>query len=217
MKKTSWYIVFTALFFVLLFVLFNADSGRFPVIFLFLGIVCVYLGLRNKKADKAEKLLPVLSKEREAHYIKSGMSPSEIEFFRETMNHAKRQIEHLQNNIANNNKLKAIDLRHDTLRASKGLFKELVKDPTKLHSANHFLYTHLPNMVDLTDKYIEINNHEIKSKETYEKLEESTQIIEQMASLIAQDYQKFVSDDFDDLDVELSIAKQSLKRDNEQE
>ena len=42
-------------------------------------------------------------------------------------------------------------------------------------------------------------------------------IIDQLASLIAQDIKKFVSDDLDDLDVELSIAKQSLKRDNELE
>ena len=85
------------------------------------------------------------------------------------MNQTKQQIEHLQKNINRSNKLKAIDLRHDALRASKALFKELVKEPTKLHSASHFLYTHLPNMVDLTDKFIEINEHEIKSRETYEK------------------------------------------------
>ncbi len=70
-------------------------------------------------------------------------------------------------------------------------------------------------MVDLTDKFIEINSHEIKSRETYDKIEESTQIIEQMASLIAKDYSQFVADDLDDMDVELSIAKQSIKRDNE--
>ena len=90
-----------------------------------------------------------------------------------------------------------------------------MKEPTKLPLASHFLYTHLPNMVDLTDKFIEINSHEIKSRETYDKIEESTQIIEQMASLIAKDYSQFVADDLDDMDVELSIAKQSIKRDNE--
>ena len=69
-------------------------------------------------------------------------------------------------------------------------------------------------MVDLTNKYIEINNHEVKSRETYEKMEESIQIIDQLASLITSDYQQFVSDDLEELDIELSIAKQSLKRDN---
>lgn len=162
-----------------------------------------------------EEEMPALTKEKEAHYEDLGMSPSEIKLFRETMNNAKKQILRIQNNVGRSAKLKAVDLRQDTLKAAKALFKELTKEPTRLHDASHFLYTHLPNLADLTDKYIEINEHEIKNKETYAKLEESTQIIDQLAALIVQDYQQFVSDDLDDLDVEISIAKQSLKRDNE--
>ncbi|WP_176747261.1 5-bromo-4-chloroindolyl phosphate hydrolysis family protein, partial [Enterococcus sp. HMSC065H12] len=90
-------------------------------------------------------------------------------------------------------------------------------EPNRLHEASHFLYTHLPNLVDLTNKYNEINDHEIKNKQTYEKLEESAQIIDQLSALIAQDYQKFVAEDLDDIDVEISVAKQSLKRDNKYE
>lgn len=92
-----------------------------------------------------------------------------------------------------------------------------MKEPNRLHEASQFLYTHLPNLVDLTNKYNEINDHEIKNKQTYEKLEESAQIIDQLSALIAQDYQKFVADDLDDIDVEISVAKQSLKRDNKHE
>lgn len=92
-----------------------------------------------------------------------------------------------------------------------------MKEPNRLHEASQFLYTHLPNLVDLTNKYNEINDHEIKNKQTYEKLEESAQIIDQLSALIAQDYQKFVAEDLDDIDVEISVAKQSLKRDNKYE
>ena len=142
------------------------------------------------------------------------MTPSEITFFRQTMNQTKVEIEQLQQNMQQTAKLKAVDLRHDTVKAAKALFKALVKEPNRLHEASQFLYTHLPNLVDLTNKYIEINDHEIKNKQTYEKLEESSQIIDQLAHLIAQDYQQFVSEDLDDLDVEISVAKQSLKREN---
>lgn len=191
------------------------NGGLFPVLLVIFGIVLVVSGLKGGAKKKPTKQgVPLLSKEKEEHYLQSGMSPSEIEYFRDTMSMAKEQIEQLQQNINKSAKLKAIDLRRDTLRAAKALFKELVKEPQKLHCANHFLYTHLPNMVDLTDKFIEINEHEIKSRETYEKIEESAQIIDQMASLITQDYQQFVADDFEEMDVELSIAKQSLKRDN---
>lgn len=176
-------------------------------------LILLTLLIGNKKPT-ADKSLPTLTKTKEEHYEKLGMSDTEIAFFRDTMNASKEQIFKLQENMSKSTKLKAIDLRNDTLRVSKALFKELVKDPNKLHSANHFLYTHLPNLVDLTEKYLEIDNHEIKSKQAYDKLEESAQIIDQVSKLIKKDYEQFVSDDIEDLDVEISIAKNSLKRDN---
>lgn len=193
------------------YILFNL---LFTVAF-FYALVWIFRALffSRKKVELEE--VPVLTKEKEARYEELGMSPSEIELFRSTMNGTKQQINRLQKNIAQSSKLKAIDLRHDTLKAAKALFKHLVKEPTRLHDASHFLYTHLPNMADLTDKYLEINEHEIKSKETFAKLEESAQVIDQLATLIVQDYQQFVAEDLEDLDVEISIAKQSLKRDNE--
>lgn len=185
---------------------------------LVVGTVFIIWGLfGSSKKKKRPAEIPDLSKELEAHYEESGMTPSEITFFRQTMNQTKTEISQLQQNMQQTAKLKSIDLRHDTVKAAKALFKELVKEPHRLHEASQFLYTHLPNLIDLTNKYIEINDHEIKNKQTYAKLEESAVIIDQLATLIAQDYQKFVSDDLDDLDVELSIAKQSLKRDNELE
>lgn len=215
MKNSKWLKIL--LWTIGILVLISLANEHFSIVLLIGGALLVLYGFKGKSAtkDRNTNTLPNLSKKREQSYLESGMSPREIDFFRETLNHAKKQIEQLQQNINSNSKLKAIDLRHDTIRAAKALFKELVKEPTRLNEASHFLYTHLPNMVDLTNKFIEINNHEIKSRETYEKIEESIQIIDQMASLIAKDYQKFVSDDLDDLDVELSIAKRSIKRDND--
>ena len=166
-----------------------------------IGVVLVLWGLfgsRRKKGKQEE--IPALTDELETHYEKSGMTANEISFFRQTMNQTKNEINQLQANMQQTAKLKAIDLRHDPVKAAKALFKELVKEPNRLHEASQFLYTHLPNLVDLTNKYNEINDHEIKNKQTYEKLEE-----------------KFVADDLDDIDVEISVAKQSLKRDNKHE
>lgn len=212
-NKKIWGILTVAL---VVLVVFGILGIRIPanLILFILGITLLFFAFRSKVKETPQETLPSLTKKREEAYLASGMSPREIDLFRDTLNQTKQQIDQLQKNTHLNTKLKAIDLRHDTLRAAKGLFKELVKEPHRLHEANHFLYTHLPNMVDLTNKYIEINNHEVKSREAYEKMEESVQIIDQLASLITSDYQHFVSDDLDELDVELSIAKQSLKRDN---
>ena len=203
---------------VLLFLFVRNNSFSFVLGLLLIGVVLVLWGLfgsRRKKGKQEE--IPALTDELGTHYEKSGMTANEISFFRQTMNQTKNEINQLQMNMQQTAKLKAIDLRHDPVKAAKALFKELVKEPNRLHEASQFLYTHLPNLVDLTNKYNEINDHEIKNKQTYEKLEESAQIIDQLSALIAQDYQKFVADDLDDIDVEISVAKQSLKRDNKHE
>ncbi len=213
MKKRTW-LFLIVLILGMVFIGHAGTTSGVTWIFLFGAALLLWgiFGGKNKKTTQAE--MPGLSKDLEEHYLTSGMSSSEIDLFRQTMHQTKADITKLQENMNKTAKLKAIDLRHNTTKASKALFKELVKEPTRLHEASHFLYTHLPNLIDLTDKYIEINDHEIKNKQTYAKLEESAQIIDQLASLISQDYQRFVADDLEDIDVEISIAKNSLKQDN---
>lgn len=210
MNKKKW--IVGVLFLLVLFILGGKGLGDLFVFMLFVGFVWYCIQLRGRKSRKKNKAIQHVSKEKEQHYKESGMTSSEIELFRDTMSTTKELIDRLQTNINQNAKLKSIDLRYDTVRAAKALFKDLVKRPKRLHLANHFLYTHLPNLVELTDKYLEINVHEIKSKETYDKMEESILVIDQMAALIAQDYQNFVAEDFDDMDVELSLAKQSIQQ-----
>jgi len=187
------------------------EYGFFAFVILVGFLVFVLYRKKKNAADKSDQM-PYLTKDKETHYRELGLSPQEIDFFRSTMSTAKKQIIQLQENMNRSTKLRAIDLRNDTTKVSKAPFKELVKEPKKLHLANHFLYTHLPNIVDLTSKHLEIEQHEVKNKQTYEKLEESAQIIDQLSKLVKNDYEEIVSDDLDDLDVEMSIAKSSLSQ-----
>ncbi|MDM8214367.1 5-bromo-4-chloroindolyl phosphate hydrolysis family protein [Enterococcus hirae] len=204
-----------ALLFLILFVIGFTNSApperNIALALFFLGAVILrrYLKIRALRSEPA--VFPKLTSSKEEHYRACGMNESEIEFFRKTMASAKEQITALENNVQQANKLKAINLRTEMLPLSKKIFKELVQDPLKLHLANHFLYTHLPNLVDLTAKYLEINEHSLKNKETFAKLEESEQIIEQLAGLIQRDYQTLTQDELEDMDVELEVAKSNLE------
>ncbi|EOT39913.1 5-bromo-4-chloroindolyl phosphate hydrolysis family protein [Enterococcus columbae] len=176
------------------------------------AVFAVYFSWNQWRSQPKKTNYPKLSKVKQQNYYALGMTDSEIELFRDTMYQAKMQIEQLQANILSNSKLKALDLRRDCLKISKALFKEIVKNPKRLADASHFLYTHLPNLVDLTNKYIEINQHEIKNKEAYDKLEEGIQVIDQLAVLIGKDYQDFVADDLEDLDLEINVARKHIDR-----
>lgn len=179
----------------------------FGVVYLIIKVI-----MGRRKAHETNDDLPNLSSEKHQHYHNLGMSDQEINFFRETMNTTKKQIIKLENNMNSVPKLKAISLRNDTIKVAKAMFKELVKAPNKLHLADGFLYNHLPNLVELTAKYIEINQHDVKTRNSFEALDKSAKMIDKISQLLLADYEKFVSDDIEDLDVELTIAEQNISR-----
>ncbi len=181
---------------------------------LVIAIYWLFKAVASKNKEKTN-LVPNLTKEKEEHYAEFGMTAQEIDFFRDTMSQAKQNIATLESNMEQVAKLKAINLRYDTLKISKAMFKELVKEPNKLHQSDRFLYNHLPNLVELTNKYVEISNHELKNKNTFDVLNQSAIAIEEVSQLIGKDYVNLVSDDLDDLDVEISIAKQNISREKE--
>lgn len=59
----------------------STGTDLFTVLLLIVGAILVFIGLKGRKVEANPNVLPILTKEKEAHYLKSGMSPSEIELF----------------------------------------------------------------------------------------------------------------------------------------
>lgn len=212
-RVSKWIIAICTILLGLIFV--SADD-------LFVGIAGIALGIaivtgvfvllsRSDRKELGDSGLPQLTAEKEDHYYQLGMDKEEVVFFRKTMADAKNQIVKLEHNMKATSKLKSIDLRLQTVTAAKAMFKELVQDPKKLHLADQFLYSHLPNITDLSTKYLEINQHDIKSKQTYQALEQCALAIEKVSNLLVNDYNKFVQEDLEDLEVEISLAEQNAR------
>ena len=167
------------------------------------------------KAKNKQDTLQKVSADKEAFYHSKGMTKEQIAYFRSTMDQAKNTIQDIESNLQQRSKLKAIAARNDTVDILKDFFKNIVNQPNRLHEVDKFLYTNLPNLKELTDKYIAIDGHVSKTKETYTALDNCSKTIDDMCRLIAEDYVRFMSNDIEDMDIELELAKQVLKRDNE--
>jgi len=211
-----------------LFILFLAFITAVVVVFLlsFLGIdgflsisigVLVAAGLyltflkKQQPGRKKTDLKPV-STDREKFYRSRGLSDEDIKFFRETMNKAKNQILKIESNMNSTGKLRAIAHRNNTIHLIKVLFKDIVNEPERLHEVDQFLYVHLPSLAELTEKYVTINQHQAKSKQTFDILEKSARTIDDMCEQIADDYVTFRSTDISDLADEVELAKHRLDR-----
>ena len=218
-KKTSNNLVmlllalFTVVFVVFLLGAFNVNRTPSIIIGIFVGfgLYSIYMG-EQKPERKTKKDLQPVSKEREKFYLSKGLSEEDIAFFRETMNNAKEQILQIEKNINHAGKLKAIANRNNTLNLIKVLFKDIVNEPDRLHEVDQFLYVHLPSLAELTSKYVQINQHQAKSKQTFDVLEKSAQTIDEMCRQISEDYVSFRSTDISDLADEVELANSRIHR-----
>ncbi|WP_373471545.1 5-bromo-4-chloroindolyl phosphate hydrolysis family protein [Carnobacterium alterfunditum] len=203
----------TILIFVVVYFIFNFEFFWSLVISLGTGAFFIYKQSLNEDSDSSKKLNR-LSAEKEAFYKSKGMTKEEIQFFRETMHTAKLKLLRLEKNLNSISKLEAIEKRNNTIQLSKSLFKGITEEPNRLHEVNKFLYVHLPSLTDLTEKYLEISRHEVKNKSTFDILDESASTIDEMCQLIVEDYVLFKSDDFEDMAIEVELAKKAIERDN---
>lgn len=177
-----------------------------------LGLYLTYIRQQKPVKQRKNTNLKAVSEERKKLYQAKGLSNEDIDFFRETMNNAKIQILELEENINQVGKLRAIANRYDTLNLVKILFKDIVNEPHRLHEVDQFLYVHLPSLTELTSKYVQINQHKAKSKQTFEVLEKSAETIDGMCQQISSDYLQFRSKDIKDLANEVELAKKRLNR-----
>ena len=161
---------------------------------------------------KSKKKLQAVSKEREKFYLSRGLSEEDIVFFRETMSGTKDQILQVESNVNKVGKLRAIANRNNTLNLIKVLFKDIVNEPERLHEIDQFLYVHLPSLAELTTKYVQINQHQAKSKQTYDVLEKSAHTIDEICKQISEDYVAFRSTDINGLSDEVELATRRLNR-----
>lgn len=218
-KRLSNFLVYVLTGITILFGFFILTALNFDTIFslilsVALGILLLF-ATSGKGKRKKENQLKKVSPEKEKFYKSKGLTEEDIEYFRETMHKAKKQIIQIEQNMRTAGKLKAIEHRNNTAQLSKSMFKEIIKEPDRLHEVDQFLYVHLPSLADLTEKYVEINNHEKKSSATYDILDRSAETIDAMCQQIAEDYVNFRSTDIEDMDLEVQLAKRTLKRDNE--
>lgn len=147
-----------------------------------------------------------------AHYQAAGLSPIEIENFRQEMAKTRDHILSIEKQFNQTAKMRAIELAHNTVKVSHSYFKDIVKEPQRRGQAGHFTIQLIPQLDDLLNKYNEINGHVAKNKQTYMILEKSAQTIDRLCQEICDDYIQFHSESYRDLEDGIRLADRSLNR-----
>lgn len=152
------------------------------------------------------------SKDMVQHYRDAGLSDDEISYLRNQLAQLRENIIILEEQINATAKLRAIDVRHNMIELSQQFFQDIVNDPKRFGEAGDVIYRIIPSLVDLTEKYNEVNEHIAKNKQTYVILEKSAQTIDNLAERLSEEYFNFHHSTFQDLDDEINLANRNLNK-----
>lgn len=198
---------------VIMYFLLGYDLVTSLILTLILGAIMYYQTKGKRKPEKTA--LARVNPEKEAFYREQGLTKDEMNMFRHTMHAARTHIYEIEANVKSRTKLTAITNRNNTIPIMKDFFKHIVEQPQRLHEVSTFLYTQLPNLKELTDNYVEVDTHVSKTKETYQSLDSSARVIDELCQKIQKSYTDFMGNDLDNMAVEIALAKQTMSGDND--
>ncbi len=128
-------------------------------------------------------------------YRESGLSDSDIKIFRENLAEAKTNIETWEKNMKKNDDLQVVESVTGGLESSKLTFKYIVQNPQELTKQSEFLYKDLPNMVKLSDKFLEMKKQSVKTDDISRDLDETLLLIKTLSTNISKNYHDILMDD----------------------
>lgn len=182
-----------------------------------IGGIAYFITLLTKLRDRglnggtSAQFIPN-NKDMMQHYYEQDLTDSEITYFREQMATAKEQILTIETELNQTAKLRAIEVRYNTVQVMQSFFKDIIEEPKRVNQASQFIYKFLPSLEDLAQKYNEINGHVAKNKQTYLILEKSAQTIENLCEQITDEYVLFHQSTYQEMQDEIKLANRNLSR-----
>src|SRR5699024_11354277 len=100
------------------------------------------------------------------HYQEAGLSNEEISYFREQLAQTREHIISMETRMNATAKLRAIDVRHNTIEISKQFSQDIIKEPKRFSEAGDVIYRILPSLDHLSEQYNDVSEHIAKNKPT---------------------------------------------------
>jgi len=167
---------------------------------LFFLIIKMIIGISfmRKNPDEREegyKDKGMSKKENIERYHEAGLSDTDIKIFRENLSEAKENIKTWEKLLKKEDDLQVVESVTGGLDASKHTFKYIVQNPQELTKQNEFLYKDLPNMVKLSEKFIEMKKQSVRTEEINRDLDETLLLIKTLSHSISKNYHEILMDD----------------------
>lgn len=158
----------------------------------------------------------ILSAIMKVQYLnKHGLTRKEYRYIKKNLVEAKLKIKRLNRALFQIKDVSLIKKRYDIIKITRKIQKMTKKEPKRFYRAEEFYFSHLDSIVELTEKYSLLSSQPKKSIEINQSLLETRQTLNEMTRILEDDLYHFVANDVDHLNFEIDVAKNTIKKQNE--
>ncbi|MBA9028734.1 5-bromo-4-chloroindolyl phosphate hydrolysis family protein [Peribacillus huizhouensis] len=146
---------------------------------------------------------------------KHGLSRKEYQYIKGNIKEAKSKIFRACKALLSIRHLPSLKERIELVRMIRKIYSLTKKEPKRFYQAEKFYFSHLDSTLELAEKYVFLASQPKKNKELDLSLIETRRTLEQLTKLVEEDLYEVISNDIQELDYEIDVAKQTLKNTKE--
>jgi len=139
------------------------------------------------------------------------LTRKEYQFIKKNIDDAKRKISRLHKALFSIRHIPSLKQRMELMRTTRKIYRLTKKEPKRFYKAEQFYFSHLDSAVELSEKYVFLSAQPKKTYELDQSLYETRRTLEQLTSMVEEDLYKVISDDIDQLNFEIDVAKHTIK------
>ncbi|MBY0122076.1 5-bromo-4-chloroindolyl phosphate hydrolysis family protein [Bacillus sp. S/N-304-OC-R1] len=140
-----------------------------------------------------------------------GLTRKEYQYIKKNIVEAKEKITRLHKAVFSIRHIPSLKKRMELMRTTRKIYKLTKREPKRFYKAEQFYFSHLDSALELSEKYVFLSSQPKKTYELDQSLYETRRTLEELTTMIEEDLYKVISDDIDQLNFEIDVAKHSIK------
>ncbi|HAQ06871.1 MAG TPA: protein xpaC [Bacillus bacterium] len=146
---------------------------------------------------------------------KHGLTKREYKYIQKNLTDANVKINRLQKALFSIRHIRSLKQRIELLRMIKNIQKLSKREPRRFYKAEQFYFSHLDSVLELSEKYAFLSSQPSTNRELDQSLYETQHTLKELTNVVEKDLYHVLSDDIDNLNFEIDVAKHSIKKLNE--
>lgn len=143
---------------------------------------------------------------------KHRLTRKEYAYIQRNLKEAKGKMARLQKAFFSVRSMGAFKQLYELNKLAKKMYQIVEKDPRRFYQSERFFFYHLDSVVELSERYAMLASQPVKSEKLYISLKETQNTLDDLSKSVKKDIYHVLSNDIDDLNFELDVAKHSLKK-----